>query len=53
MEWSNDPGTEAKLREALYQGDVQSAKEWLREIEDANLRQELKQVIREYEGCAR
>lgn len=50
MNWSDDPQTEAKLREALYNGDVRGAREWLREIESETLRDELRQVIREYEG---
>jgi hypothetical protein len=50
MNWSNDPETERRLREDLYNGNVQGAKEWLREIESDTLKDELCQVIREYEG---
>lgn len=47
-----DVQTEAKLREALFNGDVQSARELLRVIDSETLRDELKQVVREYEGYA-
>lgn len=50
MDWSDDPQTEAKLREDLYNGNVQGAKELLREIKSDTLKEELRQVIREYEG---
>lgn len=50
MNWTNDPQTESKLREDLYNGNVEGAKEWLREIDSDTLKDELRQVIREYEG---
>ena len=50
MNWSDDPQTESKLREDLYNGNVTGAKEWLREIESDTLRDELRHVIHEYEG---
>jgi predicted RNA-binding protein len=53
MNWSNDPITEQKLREDLYNGNVDGAKEWLREIDSEILKDELREVIREYEGGAR
>lgn len=46
-----DSQTEAKLREDLYYGDNEGAKERLRLIQNAKLKEELRRVIREYEGA--
>ena len=49
-DWSDDPHTESRLREDLYNGNVRGAKEWLRQIEDPALREHLRQVIEEYDA---
>jgi len=49
-EWNTDTETESRLRQDLQYGNVSSAKEWLRQIRNNILYNELKQVIQEYEG---
>lgn len=50
MNWEADAEIEAKLREALYNGAVDEAKEWLREIDNDELKDYLREIIREYEA---
>ena len=49
-ERNTDTETESHIRQDLQYGNVSSAKEWLRQISNNTLYNELKQVIQEYEG---
>jgi hypothetical protein len=46
----SDSETESKLRENLFDGNVQAAKDYLDQILSDTLRERLRQVIHDYEN---
>lgn len=46
----SDSETETKLRQNLFDGNVQAAKDYLGQILSDTLRERLRQVIRDYEN---
>lgn len=46
----SDSETETKLRQNLFDGNVQTAKDYLSQILSDTLRERLRQVIRDYEN---
>jgi hypothetical protein len=46
----DDKLVEARLRAALLRGDIELAKRDLRDVGDPGLRQELRELIQEYES---